>query len=160
MLHIVLFEPEIPQNTGNIVRTASVTGVRLHLIEPLGFEISDKQLKRAGLDYWSGTDIVTHESYDAFLDYCRSNISGGVRPQIYYVETDSKYRYDEADYTVDKDIYLVFGSETKGLPKEILRDNYDYTLSIPMRKGSRSLNLANCVAIVLYEALRQRGFTF
>ncbi|HPD02758.1 MAG TPA: tRNA (uridine(34)/cytosine(34)/5-carboxymethylaminomethyluridine(34)-2'-O)-methyltransferase TrmL [Clostridia bacterium] len=148
-MDIVLVEPEIPQNTGNIVRTAAATASRLHLVGPLGFDISDKALKRAGLDYWHLADIVVYDSLDEFFE---KNTGG----RFFYLSTKAARRYDEIEYRPSD--YLVFGKETKGLPEELLYKNYDRTARIPMIEDSRSLNLSNAVAIVLYEALRQTGF--
>ena len=149
MMHIVLVEPEIPQNTGNIARTCAATGSRLHLIKPLGFEISDKYLKRAGLDYWRLMTYEVHDSWDAFL----AANPGAV---LHFASTKSAKSYTDVRYG-DGD-FLVFGRETKGLPEELLRANYDRCIRIPMIEEARSLNLSNSVAIVLYEALRQLSF--
>lgn len=149
MMHIVLVNPEIPQNTGNIARTCAATGARLHLIEPLGFELSDKYLKRAGLDYWHLMQYEVHPSWEAFLEkYPNAN--------LYYATTKAPRGYSEVQYQ-DED-FLVFGRETKGLPETLLADNYARCVRIPMRPDARSLNLSNSVAIVLYEALRQQDF--
>lgn len=147
-MNIVLVEPEIPQNTGNIVRTCAATKSRLHLIEPLGFEISDKYLKRAGLDYWSECDISIYKNLDEFFDKNPG--------EYFFASTKAKLCYSEVSYP--DDAYLFFGKETKGLPEELLHDNYDRAVRIPMGTGIRSLNLSNSVAIVLYEALRQHSF--
>ena len=149
MMHIVLYEPEIPQNTGNIVRTCKSTGSVLHLIEPMGFAIEDKKLKRAGLDYWDDMDIRIHKNFTAFFD---SNPA----PRLWLMTTHGGCRYHQAEYR-DGD-YLLFGKETAGLPLEIRERYPDRCLRIPMVKDNRSLNLANSVALVLYEALRQNGF--
>ena len=151
-LHIVLHEPEIPQNTGNIARTCAATGATLHLIHPLGFEISDKTLKRAGLDYWSLLDVREYPSADAFF---------GAHPsdRIWFFSTKAPCAYTEADYTRDKEVYLMFGKETKGLPESLLYAHPDTTVRIPMRTDLRSLNLSNAVAVAVYEALRQDGFS-
>lgn len=149
MMHIVLHEPEIPQNTGNIVRTCKSTGSILHLIEPLGFEIEDKKLKRAGLDYWYGMDIRIHKN---FSDFCESNPDA----HLWLLTTHGDKHYHQVEYQ-DGD-YLVFGKETAGLPL-IIREQYpNCCLRVPMVKDNRSLNLSNAVAIVLYEALRQNEF--
>jgi len=158
MLNIVLYQPEIPQNTGNIVRTVSATGTCLHLIEPLGFEISDKQLKRAGLDYWNEADIRVYSSYEEFLNTVNNEKIR--KSRLLYATTKSKYRYDGIDYTEYEDIYIVFGPESRGLPEDMLREHYEDTVRIPMKEGCRSLNLANSVAVVAYEALRQKAFPF
>lgn len=147
-LHIVLVEPQIPQNTGNIARTCSVTGARLHLIKPLGFSIDDKKLKRAGLDYWKELDITYYENLDDFF----SKNKGA----FYYFTTKARHNYCEVCYP--DDCYLFFGREDAGLPEELLKTNPDACLRIPMRKNIRSLNLSNSVAIGVYEALRQWGF--
>ncbi len=144
-LNIVLLEPQIPQNTGNISRTCAVTGARLHLIRPFGFEISDKHLKRAGLDYWDKLDIFY---YDDLEDFFARN-SG----QYFYFTTKGKNVHSDAVYP--DNAYLVFGREDKGLPEELLYDNPDSCVRIPMRNELRSLNLSNSVAIAVYEVLRQ-----
>lgn len=148
MFNIVLVEPEIPQNTGNIVRTAAATGSKVHLIKPLGFDISDRALKRAGLDYWHLTDFIVYENLDEFFE---RNKDG----RFWYLTTKGARRYDHADFKEGD--YLVFGKETKGLPEELLHDNYDRAIRIPMIAEARSLNLSNSVAIVVYEAIRQTG---
>ncbi|MCH5301020.1 MAG: tRNA (uridine(34)/cytosine(34)/5-carboxymethylaminomethyluridine(34)-2'-O)-methyltransferase TrmL [Ruminococcus sp.] len=145
-LNIVMVEPEIPQNTGNIARTCAATGVRLHLVKPLGFEINDKYLKRAGLDYWNLLDITYYESLDDFFEKTK----GG---KYFYFSTKGTHRHSDAEYP-DK-AYLLFGKETKGLPEELLLKNNDSTLRIPMIDEARSLNLSNSVAIAVYEVLRQ-----
>jgi len=150
MLHVVLVEPEIPQNTGNIARTCAATGSVLHLIGPLGFSIDDKHLKRAGLDYWSLLDVRYYDSYDEFE-------SQNTCENKFFLTTKAKRCYTDADFTQD-DCYLVFGKETAGLPKWLLDRNADKCLRIPMIDDARSLNLSNSVAIVVYEALRQRDF--
>lgn len=150
MFNVVLVEPEIPQNTGNIVRTCAATGCRLHLIKPLGFEVSYKYLKRAGLDYWHLVEIFYYDNLDDFF----SKTSGG---NFYFFSTKAKRVYAEANYK-DGD-YLVFGKETRGLPEELLHDNYENTVRIPMTDESRSLNLSNSVAVAVYEAERQNGFS-
>ena len=148
-IHIVLHEPEIPQNTGNIARTAAVVGASLHLIKPLGFSIDDKYLKRCGLDYWDKLDIHIYENYEDFLNK-------NPNADIYYYSKKAHHVYTEVDYP--EEVYLMFGKETKGIPEDILRANEDKTLRIPMREGLRSLNLSNAVAIGVYEVLRQDGF--
>lgn len=149
MFNIVLVEPEIPQNTGNIVRTAAATGCRVHLVKPLGFDISDKALKRAGLDYWHLTDFIVYENLEEFFE---KNKDG----RFWYLTTKGAKRYDSADFREGD--YLVFGKETKGLPEELLHDNYDRAIRIPMIAQARSLNLSNSVAIVVYEGMRQQNF--
>lgn len=145
-LNIVLVEPRIPQNTGNISRTCAVTGARLHLVGPLGFEISDKQLKRAGLDYWDKLDVTY---YDNLEDFFLKNKDG----KFFYFTTKGKYVHSEAEYP--NNAYLVFGREDKGLPEELLHENPESCVRIPMRNELRSLNLSNSVAIAAYEVLRQ-----
>lgn len=148
-LNIVLFEPEIPQNTGNIGRTCVATGTRLHLIEPLGFHLNEKEIKRAGMDYWPQLDVTTYVNYQEFLDK-----NPGAK--IYMSTTKAKHVYTEVNY--ESDCYLMFGKESAGIPEEILAQNPDTSVRIPMMNDIRSLNLANSVAIVLYEALRQNQF--
>ena len=149
MFNIVLFEPEIPQNTGNISRTCACTGAALHIIKPMGFEITDKHLKRAGLDYWDKLKLTYYENLDEFFDRTK----GG---RYFYLSKKASKRYTDVAFK-DGD-FLVFGKETKGLPEHIVFDNPDTALRIPMAKDLRSLNLSNTVALVLYEALRQNGF--
>ena len=145
-LNIVLVEPQIPQNTGNISRTCAVTGARLHLVRPLGFEVSDKQLKRAGLDYWDKLDITY---YDSLNDFFIKNKDG----RFFYFTTKGKQVHSDAEFPDNS--YLVFGREDKGLPEKLLHDNPESCLRIPMRNELRSLNLSNSVAIAVYEVLRQ-----
>lgn len=149
MLNIVLFEPEIPANTGNIGRTCVATNTRLHLIEPLGFSLSEKNLKRAGMDYWKDLDVTTYIDFDDFLEK-----NPGAK--IYMATTKSANVYTEVNY--EPDCYIMFGKESAGIPEEILVDHKDTCIRIPMVGDIRSLNLSNSVAIVLYEALRQNGF--
>lgn len=149
MFNLVLVEPEIPQNTGNIARTCSVTGANLHIIEPMGFKIDDKKLKRAGLDYWHLLNITYYKNLDEFFE---KNKGGN----FYYCTTKAPHCYTEPSYK-DND-YFFFGKETKGLPEDLLSANLDKCIRIPMREETRSLNLSNSVSIVLYEALRQTGF--
>ena len=148
MLNIVLVEPEIPQNTGNIARTCAATGSRLHLVRPLGFEIDDRKLKRAGLDYWHLLDITY---YDNLADFFEKNPG-----RFFFFSTKAKHTYCEVEYQ-DGD-YLVFGKETAGLPEELLREHPEECVRLPMIGGARSLNLSNTVAVGAYEALRQIGF--
>ena len=148
-MHIVLVHPEIPQNTGNIARTCAATGATLHLIEPLGFQLEDKYLKRAGLDYWHMMTLRVHPSLEAFLEEYPD-------ARMHLATTKAPRDYCAARYEADD--FLVFGRETKGLDEEFLRQNYEKCIRIPMRADARSLNLSNSVAIVLYEALRQQGF--
>ena len=149
MLNIVLFEPEIPANTGNIGRTCCATGTRLHLIEPLGFQINEKALKRAGMDYWDKLDVVVYESYQ---DFCEKNPDA----KIYYATTKAPNKYCDAKF--EDDCFIMFGKESAGIPESILVNNQETCIRIPMNPEIRSLNLSNSVAIVLYEALRQNDF--
>ncbi len=150
-INIVLHEPEIPQNTGNIARTCAATGCALHIIRPMGFEIDDKKLKRAGLDYWDKLDITYYENYQDFLSKVPDAIEN-----TYYFSTKAPRSYTEVEYP--DNIFIMFGKETKGLPEDILFDNKDYCVRIPMRDTIRSLNLSNSVAIAVYEIIRQKGF--
>ena len=149
MFHVVLVEPEIPQNAGNIARTCAATGCVLHLIKPLGFEISDKYLKRAGLDYWHLVKVELHESVEEAL-------FGVSEEKLHFFTTKSSRVYSEARFCEGD--YLVFGKETKGLPNELLLAHPAACVRIPMREEARSLNLSNSVAIAVYEGLRQNGF--
>ncbi len=149
MLNIVLLEPEIPANTGNIGRTCVAAGARLHLIEPLGFSLSEKALKRAGMDYWKFLDVTTYIDYQDFLDR-----NPGAK--IYMATTKAQKVYTEAAY--EPDCYIMFGKESAGIPEEILVENKENCVRIPMIGDIRSLNLGNSAAIILYEALRQNGF--
>ncbi len=146
--NIVLVEPEIPQNTGNIARTCAATGSRLHIVEPMGFKIDDKKLKRAGLDYWYLLDITYYKNLDDFFD----KNSG----RFFYFSTKAPQNHCDVEYK-DGD-YLVFGKETAGLPEELLYKNKDSCVRLPMIGDARSLNLSNSVAVGVYEALRQTGF--
>lgn len=148
-LNIVLFEPEIPSNTGNIGRTCVATGSRLHLIEPLGFRLNEKEIRRAGMDYWKDLDVRTYINYTEFL---KKNPDA----KIYMATTKARHVYTEVSY--EPDCYLMFGKESAGIPEEILIQNPDTSIRIPMLENIRSLNLANSVSIVLYEALRQNRF--
>ena len=150
-LNIVLHEPEIPQNTGNISRTCAATGASLHLIEPLGFEITDKHVKRAGLDYWQYLDIHYYKNLDDF--FSKNN---GEDDCFWFFTTKGKKIYTEPEYKGN--VFLFFGKETKGLPEELLYRNYEKCVRIPMLNGLRSLNLSNSVAIAVYEVLRQQSF--
>lgn len=149
MFHIVLVEPEIPQNAGNIARTCAATGTALHMIRPLGFEVSDKYLKRAGLDYWNLVDISYYDSFDELK-------SKYPNARFFYFTTKARFRHSDVNFR-DGD-FLVFGKETKGLPEELLMQNPDTCLRIPMDARARSLNLSNSAAIAVYEALRQTGY--
>ena len=152
-INIVMVEPEIPQNTGNIARTCAATGGKLHLVEPLGFEITDKTLKRAGLDYWDKLDIEKHTSLNAFLEKYKPEENN-----MYFVTTKGQKCYSDVDYSNIDEVFLLFGKETKGLPEDLLQKYIEKTVRIPMRSMLRSLNLSNSVAIVVYEVLRQKNF--
>ena len=152
-LNIVLIEPEIPQNTGNIARTCAATGAKLHLVHPLGFDISEKAVKRAGLDYWDKVEIEEHESFKDFLDKYKPEENN-----IFFVTTKGKHVYSEPNYKEMEEVFLLFGKETKGLPEEILQKYIDKTIRIPMRPTLRSLNLSNSVNIVVYDVFRQKNF--
>ncbi len=147
-INIVLVEPEIPQNTGNISRTCAATGAKLHLIEPLGFKIDDKKLMRAGLDYWNLLDIYYYKNVDQFF-------SSNEGP-FFYFSTKASIIYSDVEYP--EKCFLVFGKETAGLPEELLKKNYSSSVRIPMINDARSLNLSNCVALSTYEVLRQHSF--
>ncbi len=151
-LHIVLYQPEIPANTGNIARTCAATNTTLHLIHPLGFSTDDKMLKRAGLDYWEHVNIVYHDSLEDFLEYAKDG-------ELYLIETYSDEPYTTHDFSDrEKDIYFMFGRETSGLPKDFAYERRDKVLRIPQTDKVRSLNLSNSAAIIIYEALRQQNF--
>ncbi len=149
-MHIVLVSPEIPQNTGNIARTCAATGATLHLVKPLGFDLSDRYLKRAGLDYWHMMQYQVYDDFEALL---------GAFPgaKMYFATTKAPRAYTEVAYQAND--FLVFGCETRGLPESLLQKVYERCIRIPMRKEARSLNLSNSVAVVLYEALRQQNFS-
>ena len=148
-LNIVLYEPEIPANTGNIGRTCVATGTKLHLIEPLGFRLDEKALKRAGMDYWKNLDVTTYVNWD---DFCEKNPNA----KIYMATTKGRHVYSDVSY--EPDCFIMFGKESAGIPEEILVEHKEDCVRIPMVGDIRSLNLGNSVAIVLYEALRQNGF--
>jgi len=148
-IHVVLLEPEIPQNTGNIARTCAATGSSLHLIEPLGFKIDDRSLRRAGLDYWDKLDVHVYENIE---DFYKKNPDA----DIYYFSKKAHHVYTDVAYP--KEVYLMFGKETKGIPEDELRRHEERTVRMPMREGLRSLNLSNAVAIAVYEVLRQHDF--
>ena len=150
MLNIVLHEPEIPQNCGNIARTCAATGSVLHLIRPLGFDISEKAVRRAGLDYWHLVDVRVYDNLEDF--FSKNDVK-----QLWCLSTKAPRCYTEADF--QDGCYLLFGKETKGLPEDFLREHYDRCVRIPMREEARSLNLSNAVAITVFEALRQTGFS-
>ncbi len=151
MINVVLYEPLMPANTGNIMRTCKAFGLRLHLIEPLGFEINDKQLRRAGLDYLLDLDYTLYPNYETFLETNKG--------EFYFVTRYGDVPPDHYDYTkAEGDIYLVFGKESTGIPYELLHDHFDHCMRIPMVKEARSLNLSNCVALVTYEVLKQLDY--
>ena len=152
-LDIVLVEPEIPQNTGNIARTCAAIGAKLHLVKPLGFDISEKSVKRAGLDYWDKVEIEVHESLNDFLNKYKPEEN-----DMFFVTTKGKHVYSAIDVKKSKEVFLLFGKETKGLPEDLLLKYIDKTIRIPMRETLRSLNLSNSVAIVAYDVLRQIDF--
>jgi tRNA (cytidine/uridine-2'-O-)-methyltransferase len=150
-MHVVLVEPEIPPNTGNVARLCAATRTTLHLIEPLGFKLDDSQLKRAGMDYWQDVEWHRWASWTAFADKLPSNA------RLWFIESNGAKCYDEVKFSPDD--YLVFGRETAGLPKQLLEQNRERWLRIPMfNDKARSLNLSNCAALVLFEALRQQNF--
>lgn len=149
MINIVLVEPEIPQNTGNIIRTCAATGSILHIVKPMGFDLSDKHLKRAGLDYWSMADFRFYDSFEEVQKAFPNST-------FYFFSTKGKKVHSDATYK-DGD-FLVFGKETKGLPEDLLEKNYDTTVRLPMRDKIRSLNLSNTVCVAVYEALRQQSY--
>ena len=152
-INIVMVEPEIPQNTGNIARTCAATGAKLHLVKPLGFEITDKYLKRAGLDYWDKLEIEEHDSLEKFLEKYKPESNN-----MYFVTTKGTNYYSNVNYEKMEEVFLLFGKETKGLPEELLQKYLSKTIRIPMKAHLRSLNLSNSVAIVVYEVLRQADF--
>ena len=151
MINVVLLEPEIPQNTGNIVRTCAVCGAALHLIKPLGFSVEDRYLRRAGLDYWKDAQVKIYENIDDFYGQ-----NSEAKTLSYFASTKAKIIYSEIKYP--EDCYIFFGKETKGLPEPMIFGNFDRAITIPMRQHQRSLNLSNSVAIVVYEILRQQDF--
>lgn len=169
-INIVMVEPEIPQNTGNIARTCAATGAKLHLVKPLGFSIDDKHLKRAGLDYWDKLDIEVHENLEEFLnkysDIQKNELvdsnevvaSKFIKQNIFLASTKSQQTYADINYKEFDEIFLLFGKETKGLPEDLIENNMRQAIRIPMKPGLRSLNLSNSVAIIIYEVLRQSGF--
>ncbi|ANB57631.1 tRNA (cytidine(34)-2'-O)-methyltransferase [Anoxybacillus sp. B7M1] len=151
-LHVVLYQPEIPANTGNIARTCAATDTVLHLIRPLGFSTDDKMLKRAGLDYWEYVNIFYYDSLQELFDQYQDG-------EFYFITKFGQKHYDSFDFSDrEKDYFFVFGRETSGLPKELIENNMDRCLRIPMNDKVRSLNLSNTAAILVYEALRQQGF--
>lgn len=151
-LHIVLYQPEIPANTGNIARTCAGTNTHLHLIRPLGFSTDDKMLKRAGLDYWSSVNITYYDNVEEFFENHQ-------QATIYFIETFGTKNYTEFDYSnTEEDIFFMFGKETTGIPRELIEDKQHMCLQIPQSDHVRSLNLSNTAAIIIYEALRQQSF--
>ena len=152
-INVVMVEPEIPQNTGNIARTCAAIGAKLHLVYPLGFSISDKYLKRAGLDYWDKLEIEEHTSLKTFLEKYKPE-----EHNMFLASTKSKQCYSDVDYSKMDEVFILFGKETKGLPEDLLQKYIDNTIRRPMKKDLRSLNLSNSVAIVVYEVLRQGNF--
>lgn len=150
MLHVVLVEPEIPQNTGNIARTCAATGAQLHLVGKLGFSLDEKYCKRAGLDYWPFASVLQHASFGELQQQ-------NPHARFYFYTTKAPCAYSQAQFSPGEH-FLVFGKETKGLPEDLLRANKEHCYRIPMREGARSLNLSNAVAIALYDALRQQNF--
>ena len=151
MINIVLLEPEMPANTGNIGRTCCATGTRLHLIEPMGFKINDKMLKRAGLDYWDKLDVTVYDCLDDFFEKNPDAVGN-----MYMATTKAKHKYSDVSFS--KDAYIMFGKESAGIPEEILLNYEETSIRIPMLPHIRSLNLSNSVAIVAYEVLRHQGF--
>lgn len=149
-LNLVLVEPQIPQNTGNIARTCACTGARLHLVQPMGFTVTDAKLKRAGLDYWDKLDITYYDSLEDFLTKTQDE-------PLYFFTTKGGHRYTDVEYP--DNAYLIFGREDKGLPEELLRSRLQSCVRLPMRGALRSLNLSNAVAVGAYEVLRQWDFT-
>ena len=152
-LNVVLVEPEIPQNTGNIARTCAATGAKLHLVYPLGFSVTEKAVKRAGLDYWDKVEIEEHNSFNDFLKKYKPEENN-----MFFVTTKGKHVYSEPNYRNMDEIFILFGKETKGLPEDILKKYIEKTIRIPMRKTLRSLNLSNSVSIVVYDIFRQKDF--
>ena len=152
-LNIVLVEPEIPQNTGNIARTCAALGAKLHLVYPLGFSVSEREVKRAGLDYWNKLDIEEHTSFKAFLEKYKPEENN-----MFFVTTKGQKVYSDVDFSEMDEVFCLFGKETKGLPEDILQKYIEKTITIPMRETLRSLNLSNSVAIVAYDVFRQAKF--
>lgn len=151
MIHIVLYEPEIPQNTGNIMRTCVATGSMLHLIEPMGFSVDEKHLRRAGLDYRKDLVMEVHPNWEDFVSRYPAD--------YYYISRYGKHAPDQFDFTaVNGDLFFVFGKESTGIPRRIMERNLSHQIRLPMVKEARSLNLSNCVAVITYECLRQLGY--
>ena len=154
MINIVLVEPEIPQNTGNIARTCAITGAKLHLVHPLGFKINEKAIKRAGLDYWDKLEIEEHDSLEKFLEKYKPEENN-----MFFATTKGKTKYTDIDYAKMEEVFILYGKETKGLPEWLLEKYLNKkTIRIPMLPTLRSLNLSNSVAIITYEILRQQDF--
>ena len=154
MINIVLVEPEIPQNTGNIARTCAITGAKLHLVHPLGFKINEKAIKRAGLDYWDKLEIEEHDSLEKFLEKYKPEENN-----MFFATTKGKTKYTDINYAKMEEVFVLYGKETKGLPEWLLGKYLDKkTIRIPMLPTLRSLNLSNSVAIITYEILRQQDF--
>lgn len=152
-INIVMVEPEIPQNTGNIARTCAAIGAKLHLVYPLGFLLDDKYLKRAGLDYWDKLEIEKHDSLEKFLAKYKPEENN-----MFFASTKSKQCYSDVDYSKMDEVFILFGKETKGLPEDLLKKYMNRDIRIPMKDTLRSLNLSNSVAIIAYEVLRQADF--
>ena len=152
-LNVVLVEPEIPQNTGNIARTCAATGGKLHLVHPLGFSISEKAVKRAGLDYWDKLEIEEHDSFEKFLEKYKPEENN-----MFFVTTKGKHVYSELNYKEMDEVFVLFGKETKGLPEDILVKYIEKTIRIPMRPTLKSINLSNSVSIVVYEKIKKKDF--
>lgn len=152
-LNVVMVEPEIPQNTGNIARTCAATGTKLHLVHPLGFDVSEKAVKRAGLDYWDKVEIEEHKSFEEFLEKYKPE-----EHNMFFATTKGQHVYSDPNYGEMEEVFILFGKETKGLPEDILQKYIDKTIRIPMRETLRSLNLSNSVSIVVYDVLRQKQF--
>ena len=152
-INIVMVEPEIPQNTGNIARTCAATGGKLHLVHPLGFSISEKAVKRAGLDYWDKLEIEEHDSFEKFLEKYKPEENN-----MFFASTKATHCYSDVDYSKFDEVFVLYGKETKGLPEDLLQKYIENTIRIPMRNTLRSLNLSNSVAIITYEILRQINF--
>ena len=152
-MNIVLVEPEIPQNTGNIARTCAAIGAKLHLVYPLGFDITEKQVKRAGLDYWDKLVIEEHTTFKDFLEKYKPTENN-----MYFVTTKGQHVYSDVEYSKMDEVFVLFGKETKGLAEDILKQYLDKTIRIPMRETIRSLNISNSVAIVAYEIFKQNDF--
>ena len=152
-INIVMVEPEIPQNTGNIARTCAITGAKLHLVRPLGFQITDRALKRSGLDYWDKLDVEEHISLQKFLEKYPPEMNN-----MFFASTKASHCYSDVDYSKYDEVFVLYGKETKGLPEDLLQKYISKTIRIPMREKLRSLNLSNSVAIVIYDILRQKDF--